>query len=153
MFIDWVYLTAVRFSPTMASHQIRMGFFYRLLYWNLSVADWYLTSGFLCWKTSNVGEMKDEKSTARSLQSADTERRNAADVEDGQAGSGAPLIPTARAGTGIRVLKVPDPAPLGLSVAVKQQGQSTCESVNCISNYLYNTSTRRRVSKPSELPS
>ncbi len=29
--------------------------------------------------------MKDEKSTARSLQSADTERRNAADVEDGQA--------------------------------------------------------------------
>ncbi len=61
--------------------------------------------------------MKDEKSTARSLQSADPERRNAADVEDGQAGSGAPLIPvlheapTARAGTGIRVLKVPDPAP------------------------------------------
>ncbi|XP_016405589.1 PH domain leucine-rich repeat-containing protein phosphatase 2-like [Sinocyclocheilus rhinocerous] len=55
--------------------------------------------------------MKDEKSTVRSLQSADTERRNAADVEDGQVGSGAPLIPvlheapTARAGTGIRVLK------------------------------------------------
>ncbi|XP_052417358.1 PH domain leucine-rich repeat-containing protein phosphatase 2-like [Carassius gibelio] len=55
--------------------------------------------------------MKDEKSIARSLQSADTERRNAADVEDVQAGSGAPLIPvlheapTARAGTGIRVLK------------------------------------------------
>ncbi|KAL0187786.1 hypothetical protein M9458_014885, partial [Cirrhinus mrigala] len=55
---------------------------------------------------------------------ADTERRNAADVEDGRAGSGAALnpvlheagsdrapAPTARAGTGIRVLKVPDPAP------------------------------------------
>lgn len=68
--------------------------------------------------------MKDEKSTARSLPSADTERRNAADVEDGRAGSGAALnpvlhgagsdraaAPTARAGTGIRVLKVPDPAP------------------------------------------
>lgn len=65
--------------------------------------------------------MKDEKSTARSLPSADTERRNAADVEDGRAGSGAALNPllhgagsdraaaqTARAGTGIRVLKVPD---------------------------------------------
>ncbi|XP_056316774.1 PH domain leucine-rich repeat-containing protein phosphatase 2 [Danio aesculapii] len=62
--------------------------------------------------------MKDEKSTARSLPSADTERRNAADVEDGRAGSGAALnavlhgagsdraaAPTARAGTGIRVLK------------------------------------------------
>lgn len=59
--------------------------------------------------------MKDEKSTARSLlQSADTERRNAADVEDGRAGRGAALnpvlhdratAPTARAGTGIRVLK------------------------------------------------
>jgi len=64
--------------------------------------------------------MKDEKSTARSLlQSADTERRNAADVEDGRAGRGAALnpvlhdratAPTARAGTGIRVLKVPAPA-------------------------------------------
>lgn len=58
--------------------------------------------------------MKDEKNTARSLQSADAERQNAADVEDGratlnpalhEAGSDRALAPTARTATGIRVLK------------------------------------------------
>lgn len=63
--------------------------------------------------------MKDEINTARSLRSADADRQNGADAEDGRAGGGAtrnPALreagcdrapaPAARAGTGIRVLKV-----------------------------------------------
>ncbi|KAI7813759.1 PH domain leucine-rich repeat-containing protein phosphatase 2 [Triplophysa rosa] len=62
--------------------------------------------------------MKDEINTARSLRSADADRQNGAEAEDGRAGGGATLnpalreagcdrapAPVARAGTGIRVLK------------------------------------------------